>query len=536
MTFLPIVDRELRVAARRRNTYWARMLIALGAMLVGGSVFLANLGASQHDVGRFIFIGLSVLSILYCLASGRGSTADCLSAEKREGTLGLLFLTDLKGYDVVLGKMVATSLNAFYGLLAVVPVLAIPLLLGGVTNGEFWRMVLVLVNTFLFSLAIGIYVSAKSREARKALAANFLVLLTFTGVLPACAAGIMYFHSSHPLEREFFLLSPVYSFVLSFDVNYKTWGDQFWLSLGFIHGLTWILVILACWITPRSWQDKPARAEKNNQPGFRRAWKSGNTAKRKAFRKRLLDINAFYWLASRSRFKSLQVWCLLILMVIWWVGGRLLFGEIWVDEATNITMAIILNSALKLWIVVEAGQRLIEDRKAGAFELLLSTPLSVRDIVRGQWLALRRQFLWPILMVIALELTFAGIASQTHPRMVIVWLAGIAMLAFDLISLGWVAMASALTAQTQGRATSATVLRILLVPWVIYTLVMGADSLVSLTTGRFEPNPGFYFGLWFVSGIFCDLVFGLRAREKVLNRFRDIAMHRFSAIPLSGKS
>ena len=36
------------------------------------------------------------------------------------------------------------------------PVLAIPLLMGGVTNGEFWRTVLVLVNTFLFSLTIGL--------------------------------------------------------------------------------------------------------------------------------------------------------------------------------------------------------------------------------------------------------------------------------------------------------------------------------------------------------------------------------------------
>ena len=84
--------------------------------------------------------------------TGVRSTADCLSEEKRDGTLGLLFLTDLKGYDVVGGKLVATSLNAFYGLTAIFPLLAIPLLMGGVTNGEFWRMALVLANTFLFSL------------------------------------------------------------------------------------------------------------------------------------------------------------------------------------------------------------------------------------------------------------------------------------------------------------------------------------------------------------------------------------------------
>jgi ABC-type transport system involved in cytochrome c biogenesis permease component len=97
MTVLPIVERELRVAARRSSTYW------------------------------------SGLMFLYCLGHGRRSTADCLSEEKREGTLGLLFLTDLKGADIVLGKLAATSMRGFYGFLAVFPVLAIPLLLGGIT-------------------------------------------------------------------------------------------------------------------------------------------------------------------------------------------------------------------------------------------------------------------------------------------------------------------------------------------------------------------------------------------------------------------
>lgn len=536
MTFLPIVDRELRVTARRRSTYLGRMLIAFFAMALGGTVFFVNLGEPQHAVGQYIFIGLSILALFYCLLSGRGSTVDCLSEEKREGTLGLLFLTDLKGYDVVLGKMVATSLNAFYGLLAVVPVMAIPLLMGGVTNGEFWRVVLVLVNTFFFSLAIGIYVSAKSREARRAMSAFLLILLTFTLLLPAVTLLIQYFLPWHPFEREFFLFSPIYSFVLSFDLAYKSWGPQhYWLSLGLIHGLTWIFVMLACWITPRSWQDKPARSDKTTGPGFRHDWKFRSSAKRKAFRKKLLDINAFYWLASRSRFKPLQVWGLFLLMGGWWVGGRLIFGAIWVDEATNITMALILNSALKLWITMESGQRLIEDRKAGALELLLSTPLTVHDIVRGQWLALRRLFLWPTLVVIILELIFAGMAFQTHVRMVVVWLAGIAMLVLDMIVLGWVAMASATTSQNQSRVTSGAVLRILLLPWVVYMLVMGANSLISLTAGRFEPDPTFYFCLWFALGILFDLVFGLSARQKLLTGFRDSATQRYSTIPLISK-
>ena len=134
MTVLPIVDRELRVAARQRATYWTRLGIASGAIFVGLVVFVLTSGLAPQQTGRHIFTWLAGSLLGYCLAYGRRATADCLSQEKRDGTLGLLFLTDLKGHDVVLGKLVATSLRGFYGLLAVFPVLAVPLLLGGTTS------------------------------------------------------------------------------------------------------------------------------------------------------------------------------------------------------------------------------------------------------------------------------------------------------------------------------------------------------------------------------------------------------------------
>ena len=168
MTFLPIVQRELRATARRRATYWMRLAIALLATCVGAGTFIVTLGSvTSQQTGQFIFRGLSGLLLLYGLAYGRRATADCLSSEKREGTLGLLFLTDLKGHDVVLGKLTATSLNGFYGLLAALPVLAVCLLMGGITSGEFWRMVLVLVDTFLLSLSIGMLGSALTRSEER---------------------------------------------------------------------------------------------------------------------------------------------------------------------------------------------------------------------------------------------------------------------------------------------------------------------------------------------------------------------------------
>src|SRR5258708_6626596 len=395
MIFLPIVARELRVAARRRGTYVTRFVIAVGALVLCGFIFLMELNARPQALSQFIFRGLSVLALLYGLASGRRSTADCLSEEKREGTLGLLFLTDLRGYDIVFGKLAATSLNGFYGLLAVFPVLAIPLLMGGVTNGEFWRMVLVLVNTFLFSLAIGIFVSALSRDARKALGANFILLFLLTWGLPICAGMIAFFASAHTFARPLLYTSPVYSFALAFDVFYKPLARDFWLSSAIVFGLTCLLVLLAAWIVPHSWQDRPVRAEKSRWRDFWQAWSFGSVAKRPAYRKQLLDINAFYWLAARARLKPLHVWVFFALLGCWWLGGWLASRDYWLDDSVKLTPAIILNLTLKSWITVETSQRLAEDQKSGALELLLSSPLTVRDILRCLLLALRRQFLTP---------------------------------------------------------------------------------------------------------------------------------------------
>ena len=146
MTFLPIVDRELRVAGRQRVTHRVRLVAALLALVIW---FLLSVVGNQTSTQRAqaIFGTISILSLGFAMLAGAFLTADCLSEERREGTLGLLFLTDLKGHDVVLGKLVSTSLNSIYGLLAVVPMMGIPLLMGGITVGEFARTALVLLVT-----------------------------------------------------------------------------------------------------------------------------------------------------------------------------------------------------------------------------------------------------------------------------------------------------------------------------------------------------------------------------------------------------
>ncbi len=136
---------------------------------------------------------------------------------------------------------------------------------------------------------------------------------------------------------------------------------------------------------------------------------------RAEFRRRLLDRSAYFWLAARARLRPAYVWAVLGLVACGWVWGLARSGREWLDEGTYILTGLILNLVIKVWFALEAGRSLAEDRKQGALELLLSTPLTVKDILRGQLLALRRQFQWPVVLVLLVFLLFMLLgAADTH--------------------------------------------------------------------------------------------------------------------------
>jgi alpha-tubulin suppressor-like RCC1 family protein len=537
MPFLPIVERELRVAARRRGTYGMRMRNAGLATFAFVVCFLTSQFAPAIPFGKTFFWGVAGLCMFYCLAAGRMMTADCLSGEKREGTLGLLFLTDLKGYDVVLGKLFASSLDGFYGLLAVFPLLAIPLLSGGMTNGELWRTALVLVNTFLFSLAIGLFVSSICRDHQKAMAGNFGLILLLSGVLPAFEGGrLMAISASRPMVDGFFYSCPVYSLLLCGDVPYKSSASHFWWSIVITFILTILLVLLACRLAPSAWQDKPisSRGLKRKQERRRRWWREGRLEKADAFRRRLLDMSAYFWLAARSYLKVTYVWICVLCMGILWIVTTVNVGH--KDDAANFSIAFLLNGMLKLWIITEAGHQLAEDKRSGAFELLLSTPLTVADIVRGQWLALRWQFLKPVVVAVIAELvlmmSIGHIRTQEDVVAWCTWSAGIVMFVADVVTVGWVAMSAALTGKNHDRATLKTAALVLALPWILFgavALVTHVWRFMAMNSNVWEPGWTYYLGWWFGIGLCMDFVLLFRARRRLQRSFRQIALEPAAA-------
>jgi hypothetical protein len=535
MTFLPILARELRVASRRRVTYWIRTGAALAVMIIGTWLFLMMQNEPTHTIAQVLFGVLTSCATLSAFLSGLRDTADCLSGEKREGTLGLLFLTDLRGYDVVIGKMAANSINAFYGILAVLPIFGVPLLMGGITLGEFGRMALVAVNALFFSLSLGICISAFSRSGRKSAGMTFLLLLFLGGILPAIGGYKMYLTNSSKFPPPFFWPSAGFTYYSAWETPFKIFPDDYWWSLATVHALGWFFLIIASFIAPRSWQDRPAGIKKLRWRERWLIWSHGDTAERLAFRKRLLDENAFYWLAARSRLKPACVWAVIGLLACLWAWGIGKYRQEFLNPAAYLLTGLVLNLMLKSWVAAEAGRQLAEDRKIGALELLLSTPMTVHDVLRGQLLALRRQFLGPLILVLVTLFAFMWATlrepdtEDTRTFIRLLSIGGMIMIVADLIALYWVGMWQALTAKNPNRAASASVGRILILPPLAWAMIVLIAVLSQVRGGQnYDSWPHMLLGLWFGLGLVTDIAFSVSARRKLLAEFRVAAAQRYT--------
>ena len=548
MTLLPIVARELRVASRRAATYWTRFTFAMLAVVVGSFAWAIVMRQAPRETGLALFMTFSVVAYVYALIAGALWTADCVSEEKREGTLGLLFLTDLKSYDIVLGKLAASSVTAVYGLLAIFPVMAIPLLLGGVAVAEFWRVVLVCLNNLFISLAIGLLCSALCQDERKSIGLSLLIVALLTAGWPALVAWIgSGLSSANPVLLLFkkdpfplMLFCPGVTCVFAFDATYNEmlrWVNFNWFypTLAATHVLGWGALLLTMFILPRVWQDK---ADSTKTLRRREQWQlltAGPSDARALFRRRLLEINPFYWLASRERFKVALVWLWLGAGALLWVFGLARAKRDWLDPGTYLMTALVLHSFFKCWIAMEASRRLGLDRRSGALELILCTPLSVKEILHGQWLALLRQFGPAVALVCLMDVIFLALglkhsySARDRNEWIAIWCAGLGMFVLDLAALALLAMWMSLKNRKPTQAGLIAIVRICIIPWALFGAFGAVVAILDEVFHIKLPSHWdgmFFLGVWFVIGGLNSLLLALTSLRNLRAQFRECALDR----------
>jgi len=404
MVSLPIVERELGIASRKLGSWLSRWIIAIVAVCFGGLWLGMAYSVGGMMNGDVFFAILAWACFVYCLLAGLWTTSDTLTREKTDGTLGLLFLTDLRGYDVVLGKMITASLKSFYGVLAVLPVLALPLLMGGVTNDQFWRTAGALLNILIFSLSLGMFFSALSWSSGRAVFWTFFSLLSVT-MLPLIHLWLGGTASALNFVSPGFAMANASAPV----IGTPTAGfSVYWAWLGGGLAVSGVLLALASWIIQHRWRETRLRP----QTPILAERVDGDRLEPSAERQSaMLDTNPAGWLVWRVRSFRTSRWLLVSLMI---TVGLVLLGFVVLAGAGIDDLWIFIGSLVwvgSFWIRLEVARHAVttihEAKASGALEQILVTPVDERQFRRGHFAAMVRFWMWPVILLASLPIVAA---------------------------------------------------------------------------------------------------------------------------------
>ncbi len=471
---------------------------------------------------------LSWLAFLLACAAAL-LTADCICRERREGTLGLMFLTDLKGHDVVLGKLAATGLDAFFALLGFTPALATTLLAGGVTGGEVARAALALLNTLLLALAVGMWVSVRARTQFQAIRWVIAGMLGVT-FMPLLLSAI----TQPPLLYWLRNLSPISAFLHSQEAEYQASAGLFWLALLELHLEAWCLVAWASRALICNWHfDYDSASVRSARETKRLARAVKRVRRGPSFTLRTFAPIPF--LVLRMPGQRALIWSGVVLCALGsQLGVRpLLFGSPLGVIGGGVLRSFFLllhagGLALFAWV---AARFFLEARRKGEIELLLCTPVGARSIITGQWHGLMRLLQTPLVVLSLTSVPYAaamiaggsGPAGLSEPLGLVGGLLHILNGILDVLAVCWVGMWFGLRATKPAAAIAWAVGLVEVIPWAITSLVF-AGAYSSWTGPGISPAVMLWTLVFPFAYLGKNLFFIWWAREKLRNALRTDAV------------
>lgn len=430
MNVLPVIIRELRSQARQPFTFWLRVL-GVAALLVCGFFFAADISFMLNRGGAlFGYMHLTLLCAVWILVPL--GAADCLSRERREGTLGLLFLTPLTARDIVIAKGLSHGLRGTTLLVAVLPVLTLPFLMGGVSWQQAAASALINFSGICWALAAALLASAWSKNGLRAMAlAALLAGLAWLGQcfitgmwLGATVGGNL---RSDYSSLDFNLLMGFVATGLHPDA-WNVWTGTLptikvtqLLSVVVQSAVVALLALaaavwIAAWRVRGSWQEEPpsARAQQIDRVLFQPVlWVSFL----KRWMRSKLERNPIGWLEQRRWSGRLVVWTWLAIIISVQTLALTDPGFFRNYRSWSEFMAWMLTFSM----AASAAGSLRRERETGVLELLLVSPLTTRQLISGRLRGLWGQFLPSIVLLLGVWFYFQNLLPNRERGTAQIW-------------------------------------------------------------------------------------------------------------------
>lgn len=420
-----VIHRELLEQSRSRQGIWWRLLapLALVGVLVVGLMNKTREGAEilgmLHDAGCHLLVLVILLT-----------TSDVISRERREGTLGLLFLTPLGGWGILAGKLFAHLLRSTVVMASMLPIFMVPMLIGGANARDLWVRVWSLVLLMGMSLVGGIMGSALCTSRVSALVLGGLLtwvafrildlaflwlwvvwglntsdLPEFSALIwnPAALVGVwMELVDLSSLNYEILLLPGSLQgdwLVEAFHLSGNSAGMPTNLTWVFVPTLTGLaalgslIALLGMGIPFRRFGGTSlGRGGRSRFLGcFNRPLQS-----LEAFFKRVsqaqMNANPISWLQQRQVSGRMAPWIWVLIVLVFLVSQGT-----WIAYRNDF---LTLFSFLALAMAAVAAVGFRKEREEGSLELLLCTPLPVTSMFLGKVRHVWNHFLGAVLLLL----------------------------------------------------------------------------------------------------------------------------------------
>jgi ABC-type transport system involved in multi-copper enzyme maturation permease subunit len=188
----PIFAREMLTLPRRSRHYVMRTVYFGVLWVLGLTVWQATVGwevpATLGDLARFGLLQFQILvyvQLTLVLFFAALSAASTITLEKDRRTFVLLLITDLRNYEIVLGKLLGSLLEIMLFLLGTLPIYCLSLLLGGVDGQQILQASVVLAGTALAAGSLGGLVALWRDKTFQSLALTVLFLVLYFCVVHA---------------------------------------------------------------------------------------------------------------------------------------------------------------------------------------------------------------------------------------------------------------------------------------------------------------------------------------------------------------
>ncbi len=211
----PVLARELKQRMRGRHT-WLVLTLYLGVLAV--ILRWVYVAASQRDafgginvvgsasIGRAIFQWLLFFMLLLVCFIVPGLTAAAISGERERQTLISLQISLLRPRSIVLGKLLASLAFVVLLVVASLPLVSIPFIVGGVTVAEVARGLLMVLATAVVLACGALACSAVMRRTQAATVAAYgLTVALVLGTLVVFGAQQIPRSTGQPRPRPWIL-------------------------------------------------------------------------------------------------------------------------------------------------------------------------------------------------------------------------------------------------------------------------------------------------------------------------------------------